>query len=240
MRPVALRPIPADDGAMDLMKWLSSLDELLYEVMSWIVFFPLTLWRAVRRPLAMMDYAERQLALPPEAQYADAVSPPLFLALALVLAHATASALGEVDVLIANRHGLAGMVTDNTSALLVRLVIFAAFPLAMSVRLVRRLRLPLDRTALRNPFYAQCYPAAAFALALSMGATIAGAAGAGTAATVGGGLLIVVAPVFYLVVQTRWFGARLGLGPVRAFAAAALGLLEGFALLLLAGYLLGR
>lgn len=33
---------------MDFMKWLNSLDELLYEVMSWLVFFPLTLWRALR------------------------------------------------------------------------------------------------------------------------------------------------------------------------------------------------
>ena len=29
---------------MDLMKWLSSLDEFLYEVMSWLPFFPLTLY----------------------------------------------------------------------------------------------------------------------------------------------------------------------------------------------------
>lgn len=61
------------------MKWLNSLDELLYGVMSWLVFYPLTLWRSLVRPLATMDYADRQLSLPEAEQYADALSPPLFL-----------------------------------------------------------------------------------------------------------------------------------------------------------------
>lgn len=46
---------------MYFMKWLSSLDELLYEVISWLVFYPLTLWRTCTRPLGMMDYADAQL-----------------------------------------------------------------------------------------------------------------------------------------------------------------------------------
>jgi len=97
---------------MDFMKWLSSFDELLYEVISWLVFFPLTLWRVCRRPMAMMDYADRQLRLPEPEQYADALSPPLFLALSLGLAHLCATAFGEADDLVANRHGLAGLIID--------------------------------------------------------------------------------------------------------------------------------
>lgn len=120
------------------MKWLNSLDELLFEVMSWLIFFPLTLWRTIVRPLDMMAYADEQLALVEEDQYAAAVSPPLFLALALLLAHGASTALGQADAIIANRHGLAGLVDDQTSALLLRLVMFAIFPLVMSVRLLRR------------------------------------------------------------------------------------------------------
>ena len=45
---------------MDFMKWLNSLDELLYEVMSWLLFFPLTLWRAIFRPFEIMGEVERQ------------------------------------------------------------------------------------------------------------------------------------------------------------------------------------
>ena len=46
------------------MKWLNSLDELLFEVMSWLIFFPLTLWRTLAQPLTMMAYADEQFALP--------------------------------------------------------------------------------------------------------------------------------------------------------------------------------
>lgn len=58
------------------MKWLNSLDELLYEVMSWLVFYPLTLWRTLLQPIGMMKYADRQLDLPEAEQYTDALSPP--------------------------------------------------------------------------------------------------------------------------------------------------------------------
>lgn len=55
------------------MKWLNSLDELLFEVVSWLVFFPLTLWRTPVRPMAIMAYADEQLAQPDDEQYAAAV-----------------------------------------------------------------------------------------------------------------------------------------------------------------------
>ena len=43
---------------MNFFNLLQSLDELLYEVMSWLVFYPITLWRTLVRPLKMMDYSD--------------------------------------------------------------------------------------------------------------------------------------------------------------------------------------
>jgi hypothetical protein len=91
---------------MDFMKWINSLDEILYEVMSWLVFFPLTLWRSVTRPLGMMNYADDQLTLSDSEQYAAALSPPLFLALSLLTAHGFSLALEQVDKIVADRNGL--------------------------------------------------------------------------------------------------------------------------------------
>jgi hypothetical protein len=88
---------------MDFMKWLNSLDELLYEVMSWLLFFPITLWRSIVHPIRTMADIERQAALPEDAQYAAVLSPPLFLALALLLAHAASTALGQTDAIMASR-----------------------------------------------------------------------------------------------------------------------------------------
>lgn len=223
---------------MDFMKWLSSLDEFLYEIVSWLVFFPLTLWRALRRPFTMMDYAELQLGLPPEDRFLDAVSPPLFLTLAMLASHGVGVALGQADEIVANKHGLAALVSDDKAALILRVVVFAAFPLMMAARLVRRRGERFSRETLKGPFYAQCYPTAVFALSLSLGTTLAQVQQ--PAFEIAGALLVVAAFVYYLATQTRWFAARLGANRFQAFIAAMLGLLEGFGLLYVVGFLLQR
>jgi hypothetical protein len=223
---------------MDFMKWINSLDELLYEVMSWLLFFPLTLWRAVVHPLAMMDYADEQLTLPESEQYGAALSPPLFLAIALLIAHAVSMALGEVDTIVADRHGLAGLVNDDASALVLRLVLFASFSLFTATRLVRRLRLPVDRATLRAPFYAQCYPTAVFALGLGLGVSLTRSAL--PIAHMGGVGLIVVSILHYVIVETRWFAMKLETGYVSAIGAVFLTLFEAFTLFFIVGFLFTR
>ena len=48
---------------MPFLIFLKSFEVLLYEVMSWLVFYPRTMWRAVRHPLQMMERAEDELKL---------------------------------------------------------------------------------------------------------------------------------------------------------------------------------
>ena len=223
---------------MDFMKWLGSLDELLYEVMSWLLFFPLTLWRASVRPFWTMAEVARQAGLPDGEQYGAVLSPPLFLSLGLLLAHAISTALGETDAIIANRHGLASLVDDNASALVLRVVVFAAFPLFLSARLIRAQRLPLDRATLRQPFHEQCYPAAVFAVGLSLGTSFALLPRPEPHAF--GQALIAATLLNYLVVETRWFRRKLGCGVLRALASVSLGTLEGAVFLLVVGFLFTR
>lgn len=40
---------------MNFVQWLNSLDELLYELVGWLVFFPVTLWRILLHPLAVLS-----------------------------------------------------------------------------------------------------------------------------------------------------------------------------------------
>jgi hypothetical protein len=223
---------------MNFMKWLSSLDEFLYEVVSWLAFYPLTLWRAISRPLTMMEYAEAQLSLPPEEQFLGAISPPLFLVVTLLVAHGIDMALGNSDPIVANKHGLAALIPDDASAIFFRALVFAAFPLAMAARCLRRLGGPFDREQLKGPFYAQCYPTAAFALALSFGGTLADHTSFHQ--QIAGGTIIAAAIVCYLATETSWFAAKLGRGLWGGFLAATLSFGEGFVLLVLAAFLVAR
>lgn len=221
--------------AMDFMKWLNSLDELLYEVMSWLLFFPLTLIRSVFRPMGIMADIEREAALPDDQRYKAVLSPPLFLALALLLAHAVATALGQVDTIILNHRGLANLVNDNASALILRVIVFAAFPLFLAGRLVRRSGRKLDRDTLQQPFYEQCYPAAVFALGLGVGTSLS-LDRHGIANTIGHGI-VAASIVYYWLVETRWFARVLGIGHVRAAGNVLIGLFEGTAFLVVVAIL---
>jgi hypothetical protein len=223
---------------MDFMKWLNSLDELLYEVMSWVIFFPLTLWQAVARPISTMAQIEREAALPDDERYASVLSPPLFLALTLLLGHTVATALGQTDQIIANHHGLADLVNDNASALVLRVIVFAGFPLFLAARMVRQRRVKLDRESLQQPFYEQCYPAAVFALGLSVGSSF-GVDDYEITRQVGH-WLVGLSIVNFWVVETRWFAHTLGIGLLRAAGNVFVGLLEGGIFLLAVGFLFTR
>lgn len=220
------------------MKWLNSLDELLYEVMSWLLFFPLTLRRAIFAPIGIMEDIVREAALPEDEQYAAIVSPPLFLALALLLTHAVATAMGQTDTIIANHHGLAGLVNDNASALVLRMVVFAAFPLFLAARLVRRRKLRLDRSTLQQPFYAQCYPAAVFALGIGIGSSLALYDHPMT--RIAGQWLAGISILNFWLVESRWFAKLLGIGLLRAAGHVLIGMLEGAVFLFCIGFLFTR
>ena len=219
------------------MKWLNSLDELLYEVMSWTIFFPLTLWRAATRPVATMMYAEEQLALPPEQQYRAAMSPPLVLTLGLLISSGLAVALGEANPLVADQRGLARLIKDDTTLTVLRVVILAFFPLIMATLFVRGAHAPLDRETLRGPFYAQCYTTAVFALALSTGFALGSAPHGAASLRTAGDALVATGFVYYLVAETRWFAARLKAGLVRAGLRALSGVVLGFVALFAVGSL---
>lgn len=207
---------------MNLIQWLKSLDELLYEIVSWLVFFPVTLWRVIRRPLTMMDYSDGELKDRPQDQFTDALSPPLFLLLALFLTHGLEVALGGgQNPIVARQTGLASLINDDTSLLVFRLVIFSIFPLMMAVRLVHARGLALTRQRLKAPFYAQCYAVAPFALFLGVGTSLSHAAWAGAAPL--GLTIIAITVAFYLIIETRWFAVHLKQSLLRGAVNAAIG-----------------
>ena len=69
---------------MNVLTILRSVEELLYEVMAWLLFYPLTLWKTLRRPLQTMAYEQKDK---PDKQDLETLSPPLFLVLSILLVH---------------------------------------------------------------------------------------------------------------------------------------------------------
>ena len=205
---------------MNFMQWLNSLDELLFEIVGWLLFYPVTLWCVVRRPQRMMAYAEAQLGLEEDKQYQDTLSPPVFLILSLLLAHAFETRFEGLNPVIASHHGLAGLINDDTSLLLLRAVIYGVFPLVLGFTMVRAEGASLDRGTLKGPFYAQCYVITPFLLMISIGDITLK-----HVAMVPGAIVLAAAFVFHLAVQTRWFAHRLNRRLMPSFFKALAGTL---------------
>lgn len=200
---------------MDFLKIINSLEEFLYEAMSWLLFYPLTLWRSVTSPLALMAYSDQELSKPVDQQYLDSVSPPLFLMLSLLINHGLEVAT-HVSMRMPGEHALSDQIfRSHETLLLVRSLLYGLYPLLFSATLLKRSGQFFDREHLRAPFYAQCCIASPFAIQIGL-ASLASRMAAPwlhTAAAV----LLLAAIVGFLSVETRHFQQRLGLSLFRSF-----------------------
>lgn len=156
---------------MDFLRLLQSLEELLYEVMTWLIFYPRTLWRTIRHPIQMLHYSDRELRDAPEDRFTDTLSPPLFLLLTILLSHliemASHQSLPKVTTTIGQQ-----IVASDQNLLLLRFVLFSIYPLLFAARRLNAQRTPLNRETLRQPFFAQCYIAGPAALVLGVAAIL--------------------------------------------------------------------
>ncbi len=213
---------------MDFMKLLRSFEEFLFEATSWLVFYPLTMWRVLIRPLQTMAYSDAEQGDDEEGRYDDALTPPLFLLVTVVLMNgiALAAHLPQPQLAGSLQHAI---FNSPQNAALFRALIFSLIPLIAAVLLLHRQGVRLSRESLRPPFYAQCYLAGPCAVI-----------------TIGGGiifqrhdisnlyglLLMLAGLAWFLTAQARWFARSLEIGPLRA-----VGLAIGALLLALAAFI---
>lgn len=153
---------------MDFMNLLKSVEQFLYEVVSWLVFYPITLWRTLRHPLTMMCYSHQELRDDDNSQFTEAMSPPLFLLITLLISRGLG--LGVFDEEDVNL--LPAAISSETNILILTSIIFSVFPLAMAVTFLKRKGVPIDRELLKAPFYGQCYVTAPFAFAMSVSSSV--------------------------------------------------------------------
>lgn len=220
---------------MNFFNLLKSLDELLYEVMSWLIFYPVTLWRTLMRPLKMMDYSDLEQRDAEERQYTDTLTPPLFLLLTLIIGHAIElSIVGQAEQ-VGSKVGLSALIRDDSSLILLRTATFSLFPLILAARLVRAQRKPLDRDTLRAPFYAQCYVAAPFALMSGLSEVLIRLSHQWS--ILAGGGLYLFALLWFGTLQTLWFRQHLKVGTLSAFGNASRAMVEGLVAVALLAWL---
>ena len=224
---------------MDFYKLIKSLDALVFEVLSWLYFYPRTLFRVIFSPFALMTDTRRLMKDDEDPAWGDRIGPPLFLALTLALIHFIEEAMGiEAADEFANP-AIRELMSDDTNLLAMRVVLFGALPLLAAVRELKVCGLESHREAIEEPFYAQCYAAAGYAVLIN-GAFLLALHFRDTNEIVSafsllGGIL--VSFVWIGWVEARWFHRALDLPRGRALVQASIVLLQWLALALVVSWL---
>ena len=200
---------------MDFVRIIRSLEELLYEAMTWIIFYPRTMLRILFNPTRMTLYSDEELGDAPEQQYTDSLSPPLLLMLTIVLTHGIELGAG-LSATSSLRKGsvLANFMADEQNLLIVRALVTAIIPLVIALIALQSQRKPLDRNSLRQPFFSQCFLVSPFAFVLSL-ATILGRL-PNSAAQTAAPFLLVGGIAWLCWGETRWFARQHAVGAGRA------------------------
>ncbi len=199
---------------MDLIRLLRSLEEFLYELVGWLVFYPRTFWRVLTRPGEVARYTRTELNKDQELRFQDAISPVLMLILSVVLAHALEMALRMASPQLGSPVGKL-LFGSEQGLLLTRSAVFCIYALGAALGTLRRQRAPVNRETLREPFSIQAFLACPFVvmLAFSQAATISLRSEWSWA----GPVLGIVAVAWYLWARTRAFLALNAVSPWRAF-----------------------
>lgn len=192
------------------MKLLKSIEELLYELITWFVFYPLTFWRIVTRPIAMLTYAQQELTEKDDAQFDDAVSPPILLLLTLVILHVLEAVFSR-DTAV-----LPVLLQDDRNLLVFRALAFSLFPLLFATLRLRLTGARLTRTTLKPAFYSQSYATVPLVLAFSVGMQLLGASDRLAGGWVWGAALALGGIFWYLAVETVWFSRNGEMSRLRA------------------------
>ncbi len=221
---------------MDFLKLIRSFGDLLFEVLSWIIYYPRTLWLVLTHPLKMIDYSNHEQRDDETEQYTDTLAPPLLLFLTIMLLHVLAIGLGRSEHVHAANETVRNLINSDQNLVLLRSFLFGLLPLFAALKYVRKRKLPLDRKFLRPPFFGQCYLAAVYALMISLSNGLArghfpGAIWLGIAAFLAG-------TGWYWGVQAAQFRRALDVSWLRAISYAVWVYLEAMFYLLIVAVLL--
>jgi hypothetical protein len=142
---------------VDLEKFSQVFEQVIYDFLMWVIFFPYTLIRVLLKPIAMTNEVTKELQRPSGEDRFNGLSPPLFLFLCVVGAWALSHPPTLVLAASAEKT-LAGQVLSSPENLILfRVIIGCAYPLTGA--LIYEWLTPggISHASFRQPLYQQAY-----------------------------------------------------------------------------------
>jgi len=220
---------------MDFMGLLRSVEDILFEIVSWLYFYPRTFLLSLFRPTKMMAYADDELDDRPQARYESTINPPVFLMITIALASTVSDAIIGPEAVKEAMRTSPEFLKDWKNDLMFTAFIFSVYPLVLAMDLLRHRKIAIDRVSLRPPFYSQCFVAAPFGLANYVALAFMSDTtyeyeimGAYYDGIYIGFPIFLATLIWYTVLQTRWFVRELGVSTLKGIWIAAFAIFKGF------------
>jgi hypothetical protein len=145
---------------MGPLKLLQSVEELIFQIATWLVLLPKTFLRVLTRPRWVPEYIDEELHKDAVERFGSQMSPVLFWVIVGLLPHMlTIDLLGSMSgSRVASEREWIRFLASSWEARLMAISIFAfSGPLAFATAIARDRKETVSRDSLRSPFYAQCY-----------------------------------------------------------------------------------
>lgn len=157
---------------MDFYKLLQSAEELLFEVLMWVLLLPRTLWVVLTRPSSLPSYIYKELREKDGQRFDDAISPPLTLFICVALGSlAEPQQAGDEELLNALGRWIVNNYSNN---LIASAVVYALPPIAVTAATMLAKGVQLRRDNYREAFYVQAYLICPVVIAIAIATRFSG------------------------------------------------------------------
>lgn len=206
---------------MNFSEVVKQIEQFIFELLMWVIFYPYTLVRVLFRPTKMLRYVGEEITADPDTAFGNAIRPPLFLFLCIAIGSVIAPIGAEQAKVLAQNEVGRLLNASWINLLAFRTLGFSAFALAGALIIDLITPGTVTRNSLKLPFYQQCYVCGPFALGFSP--TLV-RLDTGTEVLL---LLLLAFEIWLLVVQTLFFRRMAGTGRIKSALLASAVLLIG-------------
>jgi hypothetical protein len=139
---------------LDLVNVLHSIEGAIFEVASWILYIPKTLFQTLFHPAWIQGYVSAEWSKEPPDRFTEHMSPVLLWLIAGVVPSTLLTLLAKASIALAS--AFANLARNFEQLVVLLAVSLAIQPLAFSVGTLLLAKKPLDKESLKRQFYIQC------------------------------------------------------------------------------------
>lgn len=221
---------------MDFEKFSQVFEQVIYDFLMWVIFFPYTLVRILLKPIAMTREVITELQRPSGEDRFNGLSPPLFLFLCVVGAWALSHSPTLVLAASAEKTLAGQVLASPENLILFRVIIGCAYPLTGA--LIYEWLTPggISHASFRLPLYQQAYVCGPYTLISGVAASYMSLSKTMWVQGLSFGIVALIT-IWFVATQTRFFKAYTKQSTLISLLLSVGTLLSGWMVALIAAFI---